>query len=276
MKLSDFHTHFVHTHGNITNDGKIGSSSNLPIITGPSGIIQTGSFGTSENTFAEGNHNHSLNSLSGSPSDIINAGTNLEWDGDTLDATDTTYIAGSGIILENTTFSLAGDTFLENGDYGDLRARATTKDDVGLGNVPNTDIAYSSTIPADAFTSNEVRNLRDNQLADGSTPWTSNNHYDDSDVDSHLSGGTGIDYNSGTITNTDTGSSAVSSHESSYNHSNFGTAYDRSITGVSGDGNSTLTINRQGADNLTTDLSHTHDSIDGGFTDQESEDFANQ
>ena len=48
-----------HTHGNLTNDGKIGSTANLPVITTTGGSITAGSFGTSANTFAEGNHTHS-------------------------------------------------------------------------------------------------------------------------------------------------------------------------------------------------------------------------
>ena len=45
--------------GNITTDGKIGSTANLPIITTTSGTLTTGSFGSSSGTFAEGNHTHS-------------------------------------------------------------------------------------------------------------------------------------------------------------------------------------------------------------------------
>ena len=45
--------------GNITYDGKIGSTSGKPIITTTSGTLTTGSFGTSSGTFAEGNHTHS-------------------------------------------------------------------------------------------------------------------------------------------------------------------------------------------------------------------------
>ena len=44
-----------HTHGNITNDGKIGSNANKPLITTTGGTVTTGSFGTSANTFCEGN-----------------------------------------------------------------------------------------------------------------------------------------------------------------------------------------------------------------------------
>ena len=50
---------------------------------------------------------------------------------------------------------------------------------------------------------------------------------------------------------------------SSADISNWDTAYDRSVTGVSGDGNSTLTITRQGT-NVTTNLSHTHATLSTG------------
>jgi hypothetical protein len=45
----------THTHGNITNAGAIGSTSGLPIITTTSGVLTTGSFGTSSGTFCQGN-----------------------------------------------------------------------------------------------------------------------------------------------------------------------------------------------------------------------------
>lgn len=44
-----------HAHGNISNDGKIGSASGVPIITGTSGVLQAGSFGTTAGTFCQGN-----------------------------------------------------------------------------------------------------------------------------------------------------------------------------------------------------------------------------
>lgn len=45
----------VHTHGNITNDGKVGTTANQPLITGTGGAVQAGSFGNAANTFCEGN-----------------------------------------------------------------------------------------------------------------------------------------------------------------------------------------------------------------------------
>jgi hypothetical protein len=44
-----------HQHGNITNDGKVGSTANLPLITTIDGAITVGSFGTAANTFCQGN-----------------------------------------------------------------------------------------------------------------------------------------------------------------------------------------------------------------------------
>lgn len=43
-----------HTHGNISDDGKIGSTAGLPIVTGAAGVLQAGSFGATAGTFAAG------------------------------------------------------------------------------------------------------------------------------------------------------------------------------------------------------------------------------
>lgn len=45
----------THTHGNISNDGKVGTTANKPLITGTGGAVQAGSFGNQANTFCEGN-----------------------------------------------------------------------------------------------------------------------------------------------------------------------------------------------------------------------------
>lgn len=44
-----------HVHGNISNDGRIGSTSGLPIVTGTAGVLEAGAFGTTAGTFAQGN-----------------------------------------------------------------------------------------------------------------------------------------------------------------------------------------------------------------------------
>lgn len=53
--LSDNYAVTTHQHGNITNDGKVGTASGVPLITGNGGIVQAGSFGTTAGTFCEGN-----------------------------------------------------------------------------------------------------------------------------------------------------------------------------------------------------------------------------
>ena len=56
--ITDFPTSMTpssHTHGNITNAGAIGSTANIPIITGDSGVLKASSFGTAANTFCQGN-----------------------------------------------------------------------------------------------------------------------------------------------------------------------------------------------------------------------------
>jgi hypothetical protein len=59
-RFSDSRTPTAHTHGNITNAGAIGTTAALPIITGTSGVLQAGSFGTTAGTFAQGNHTHTF------------------------------------------------------------------------------------------------------------------------------------------------------------------------------------------------------------------------
>jgi hypothetical protein len=51
----DSRTPTSHTHGNLTNDGKVGTTANLPLKTGTNGVIEAGSFGTSAGSFCEGN-----------------------------------------------------------------------------------------------------------------------------------------------------------------------------------------------------------------------------
>jgi hypothetical protein len=51
-----------HTHGNLTSDGKIGSTANLPLITTTSGVVTTGTFGTTSNSFCAGDDSRLSNS----------------------------------------------------------------------------------------------------------------------------------------------------------------------------------------------------------------------
>lgn len=54
-RLSDSRTPVSHVHGNITNDGKVGATSGLPLITTTGGAVTAGSFGTGAGTFCQGN-----------------------------------------------------------------------------------------------------------------------------------------------------------------------------------------------------------------------------
>lgn len=45
----------AHTHGNVTNDGKIGTTAGLPVKTGTAGALEAGAFGTTSGTFCQGN-----------------------------------------------------------------------------------------------------------------------------------------------------------------------------------------------------------------------------
>jgi hypothetical protein len=54
-RLSDARTPTSHAHGNISNAGAIGATANLPVITTTSGVLTTGTFGTSASSFCEGN-----------------------------------------------------------------------------------------------------------------------------------------------------------------------------------------------------------------------------
>ena len=90
-RLTNARTPTSHTHGDISNTGAIGTTANKPIITGTNGKLTTGTFGTTANTFAEGNHTHNYatsndisthNSSGTAHSDIR---TSLEGKADTSD-----------------------------------------------------------------------------------------------------------------------------------------------------------------------------------------------
>jgi hypothetical protein len=99
-RLSDARTPTAHTHGNISNAGAIGTTSGVPIITGTSGVLQAGSFGTTAGTFAQGNHTHG---------NITNAG-----------AIGTTaslpVITGTSGVLQAGSFGTTAGTFCQGND----------------------------------------------------------------------------------------------------------------------------------------------------------------
>lgn len=66
-----------HSHGNITNAGAIGSTANLPVITTTSGVLTTGTFGTTANSFAQGNDARLV--ADGNKGDITVGSGNTSW-----------------------------------------------------------------------------------------------------------------------------------------------------------------------------------------------------
>ena len=73
-RLSDARTPTAHTHGNITNDGRIGTTPSLPIITTTNGTLTTGSFGTTTGTFCQGNDNRLSDTRNTTNSITFNSG----------------------------------------------------------------------------------------------------------------------------------------------------------------------------------------------------------
>lgn len=51
-----------HTHGNITSAGTVGAAANLPLITTTGGVVTTGTFGSTANTFCQGNDGRLIDS----------------------------------------------------------------------------------------------------------------------------------------------------------------------------------------------------------------------
>jgi hypothetical protein len=139
-RLSDARTPLSHTHGNISNAGAIGSTSGLPIITGASGVLQAGSFGTTAGTFAEGNdsrlsdartptaHNQAWSTITSTPTTLSGYGIT---DAQPLDS-DLTSIAA----LTTTTF---GRSFLDRADA------AAGRTHLGLGTLATQSGTFSGT-----------------------------------------------------------------------------------------------------------------------------------
>ena len=111
-RLSDARTPTAHAHGNITNDGKIGSSDNKPIITGSGGVLEAGAFGTNANTFCEGNDSR----LSDARTPTSHSHGNITNDGKIGTAASIPIITGSGGVLQAGAFGTSSGQFAE-GDH---------------------------------------------------------------------------------------------------------------------------------------------------------------
>ena len=109
--------------GNITTSGAIGSTSGLPIITTTSGVLTTGSFGTGSGTFAEGNHTHSGYISTSSTTGLVKNDGSIDTN---------TYLTSSAITGMLTTSDVANNlTTTSSGKVLDARQGKALADLIG-------------------------------------------------------------------------------------------------------------------------------------------------
>ena len=121
-RLSDARTPTSHTHGNITNDGKVGSDANKPLITTTGGSVTTGSFGTAANTFCEGNDSR----LSDARTPTSHTHGNITNDGKVGTTSGLPLITTTGGAVTTGTFGTSAGTFCEGNDSRLSDARTPT------------------------------------------------------------------------------------------------------------------------------------------------------
>ena len=154
-----------HAHGNITNAGAIGSTATLPVITGTSGVLEAGAFGSTSGTFCQGNdsrlsdartptaHTHPLSEISQS------SATNNQvpqWNGSAW--VPVTLSAGSGdALVANPLSQFAATT--------SAQLRGVISDETGTGVLPFATGATHSNMTVDQITFNET--LGSEMVVDG-------------------------------------------------------------------------------------------------------------
>jgi hypothetical protein len=116
-----------HTHGNISNAGAIGSTANLPIITGTSGVLQAGSFGTTANTFCQGNDSRLTTNLGYTASTrVLTSSTGSSATLPLFSSSDPGLVSGSGggttnfLRADGTWAAPSGGGGVSDGDKGDI------------------------------------------------------------------------------------------------------------------------------------------------------------
>lgn len=112
----------LHIHGNITSPGAIGSTANLPIITGSSGVLQAGSFGSGANTFCQGNDSR----LSDARTPVSHAHGNIANGGTVGSTANLPLITGTSGIIQASSFGSGANTFCQGNDSRLSDARTPT------------------------------------------------------------------------------------------------------------------------------------------------------
>lgn len=121
-RLSDARTPLSHAHGNIANGGTIGSTANLPIITGTAGILQAGAFGTGATDFCVGNDAR----LSDARTPTSHAHGNIANGGTIGTTANLPIITGTAGILQVGAFGTGSTDFCVGNDARLSDARAPT------------------------------------------------------------------------------------------------------------------------------------------------------
>jgi len=142
------------THCNITNAGAIGSTANLPIITTTAGALTTGSFGSTANTFCQGNDSRLSDTRNTTNSITVNNGgagdsSSFTFNGSAARTISYNSIGAPSISGTNATgtwnISVTGNAgtvtngVYTNGSYADPSwITSLAKSKLGLSNVENT------------------------------------------------------------------------------------------------------------------------------------------
>jgi hypothetical protein len=143
-----------HVHGNITNAGAIGSTANLPIITTTAGALTTGSFGSTVNTFCQGNDSRLSDTRNTTNSITVNNGGAGDSSSFTFNGSAARTISYNSVGAPSTIGTNASGTWnisvtgnagtvtsgiYTYGSYADPSwITSLAKSKVGLGNVENT------------------------------------------------------------------------------------------------------------------------------------------
>lgn len=111
-RLSNARTPLAHAHGNVTNTGYLGSTANIPLITGTAGIIQAGSFGSAANTYCQGNDSR----LSDARTPVAHAHGNITNTGYLGSTASIPLITGTGGVIQAGSFGSTAGTFCQGND----------------------------------------------------------------------------------------------------------------------------------------------------------------